>query len=159
MRALLCMALLLVFAGSAAAASGSPVFRRSDGSAIVFSGAVRAWCDGARLNVVTLTPRLRQSRWQLEIARKRVRPGRVVRFSWRNPNGIAVFVYDAKTRNEASEGAEGSRGTVTLRRASCKRGSALAIGLSGTIASEFSDGKPVRVSGTYRGKVGSLPRP
>jgi hypothetical protein len=31
------------------------------------------------------------------------------------------------------------------------------IGLSGTIASEFSDGKPVRVSGTYRGRIGSRP--
>jgi hypothetical protein len=159
MRALLCIALLLAFAGSAAGASGSPLFRRSDGSAIVFTGKVRAWCDRTSLNVVTLTPRLRQSRWQLEVARKRLRPGRVVRFSWRRPNGIAVFVYDAKTRNEASEGAEGSRGTVTIRQATCKRGGALAIGLSGKIASEFSDGKPVRVSGTYRGRVGSLPRP
>jgi hypothetical protein len=30
--------------------------------------------------------------------------------------------------------------------------------MSGTIASEFSDGQPVRVSGTYRGQVGPPPR-
>jgi hypothetical protein len=156
MRALLGVALLLALAGSAAA-SDSPLFRRTDGSAIVFPGGVRAWCDRTRLTVVSLAPRLRQSRWQLEVARRQLHPGRVVRFSWRGSNGIGIFVYDAKTRNEASEGAEGSRGVVTLRRGTCKRGGTLAIRLSGTIASEFSDGKPVRVSGTYRGKVG--PRP
>jgi len=38
------------------------------------------------------------------------------------------------------------------------RASLVRIGLSGTIASEFSDGKPVRMSGTYRGRIGSRPR-
>jgi hypothetical protein len=80
-----------------------------------------------------------------------------VSFSWRAANGIGIFVFDAKTHNEASEGAEGSRGVVTLRRATCRRGGSLEIGVSGTIASEFGDGKPVRVSGTYRGTVGSAP--
>jgi hypothetical protein len=84
-------------------------------------------------------------------------PGRLVRFSWRRENGIVVFVYDGKTRNEASQEGGGSRGAVTLRRATCKRGGALAISLSGTIASEFSDRKPVRVSGSYRGRVGPPP--
>jgi hypothetical protein len=155
-RALVAVVLLLALAGSAAAAD-SPLFRRADGSAIVFPGAVRAWCDSKRLNVFSLARTVRQSRWQLQIARKRVRTGRVIRFSWQRANGIGAFVFDGKTRNEASQGAEGSQGVVTLRRATCRHGGALAIGLSGTIASEFSDGKPVRVSGTYRGSVGSRP--
>jgi len=107
--------------------------------------------------VFSLARRVRQSRWQLQIARKHVHPGRVVRYSWRHANGIGIFVYDGKTRNEASEGAEGSHGTVTLPRVTCRRGGAVEIGLSGTIASEFSNGKPVRVSGTYRGRIGSRP--
>jgi len=156
MRALLPVALLLAFAGSAAA-SDSPLFRRADGSAIVFPGAVRAWCDGKKLNVVSLARRIRQSRWQLEVARKRIRLGRVIRFSWRRANGIGIFVFDAKTNNEASEGAEGSHGVVTLRRETCRRGGVVEIGLSGTIESEFSDGKPIRVSGTYRGTIGARP--
>jgi len=155
-RALLCVVLLLALAGSAAA-SNSPLFRRANGSAIVFSGTVRAWCDAKRLSVFSLAAKLRQSRWQLQIARKHLHPGGVVRFSWRHANGIGIFVYDGKTRNEASDGAEGSHGTVTLRRASCRLGHVVEIGLSGTIASEFSDGKPVRVSGTYRGRIGSRP--
>jgi hypothetical protein len=156
-RALLGVALLLALAGSAAA-SDSPLFRRADGSAIVFPGAVRAWCDGNSLNVFSLGPTLQSSRWELEVARKSVRPGGVIRFSWRGPNGIGIFVFDAKTHNEASVGAEGSRGVVMLRRATCRRGGSLEIALSGTIASEFFDGKAVRVSGTYRGTVGSAPR-
>ena len=155
MRALLGVFVLLALSGSAAASS-SPLFRRADGSAIAFPGAVRAWCDQKSLNVLSLGS-IQQSRWQLEIARANIRPGRVVRFSWRRANGIGVFVFDARTHNEASEGAEGSSGIVTLRRATCRRGGPLEIGLSGTIASEFSDGKPVRVSGTYRGTVGSRP--
>jgi hypothetical protein len=155
-RALLGVALLLAFAG-AAASSGNPLFRREDGSAIVFPGPVRAWCDHTSLNVVSVG-RIRQSRWELAITRGSVRAGRIVRFSWRQANGISVFVFDAKTRNEASVGPEGSRGVVTLRRATCRRGGSLEIALSGTIASEFFDGKPVRVSGTYRGVVGAPPR-
>jgi hypothetical protein len=156
-RTLLGVALLLALAGSAAGAE-SPHFRRTNGSAIVFPGEVRAWCDGKRLNVFSLARTVRQSRWQLEIARKQVHPGRVIRFSWRRANGIGIFVFDAKAHNEASEGAEGSHGMVTLRRATCLRGHVVEIGLSGTIASEFSDGKPIRMSGTYRGRIGSRPR-
>ena len=156
MRALFGVALLLALAGSAAA-SGGPLFRRADGSTIVFQRSARAWCDGRNLNVLTLARSVRESRWQLEIARTRVRHGRVVRFSWRHPNGIGIFVFDGKTRNEASQGAEGSHGVITLVRATCRRGGRVEIGLSGTIASEFSDGRPVRVTGTYCGTIGSRP--
>jgi hypothetical protein len=156
-RTLLGVALLLALAGSAAASDG-PLFRRADGSAIVFPRGVRAWCDRTNLNVATPAPRLKDSHWELEVARTSVRPGRVVHFGWRQENGIGVFVFDRKTHNEASQGTEGSRGTVTLRRATCRRGGSLEISLSGTIGSEFFDGTPVRVSGTYRGTVGSPPR-
>jgi hypothetical protein len=155
-RVLLGVVLLLAVAGPSAA-SDSPLFRRPNGSSIAFPGAVRAWCDGTSLNVLSLG-RIEQSRWQLEVARTSVHPGRVVRFSWRRPNGIGIFVFDGETHNEASEGAEGSRGVVTLRQATCRRGGSLEIALSGTIASEFFGGKRVRVSGTYRGTVGSSPR-
>ena len=156
MRALLGVALLLALAGSAVAAD-RPLFRRADGSTIIFPRTIRAWCGRKDLNVLTVG-RIRQSRWQLEVARNRIRPGRVIRFSWRRANGVGVFVLDAKTHNEASEGTEGSRGVVSLRRVTCRRGGSLEIGLSGTIGSEFFDGKPVRMSGTYRGRVGSRPR-
>jgi hypothetical protein len=155
-RALIGVVLMLALAGFAAAA-GRPLFRRADGSAIVFPRDLRAWCDRTSLNVATAGT-IRQSHWELAVSRKHVHSGRVVRFSWLRENGVIIFVYDVKTRNEASQGAEGSRGIVRLRRATCRRGGSLVIELSGTIASEFSDGKPVRVSGTYRGRVGPRPR-
>jgi len=155
MRTLAVVALLLVSAVAAGAAS-SPRFVRSDGSAILVPGAVRAWCDTEGLHVLTLG-RINQSRWQLSVARRDVRPGRSVAFTWMRRHGIEVFVFDAKTRNEASEGTEGSRGRIMLRRATCRRGGMLALGLSGTIGSEFSDGKPIRMSGTFQGRVGVRP--
>lgn len=145
----------LVVAGSAGAAT-TLVFRRADGSAIALPKTVRTWCDGDGLHAVGFGT-IRQSHWQLGIARKNVRSGAVLPWSWRRPNGVELFVFDAKTRNEASEGAEGSHGRVVVQRASCVRGARIVIPASGVLASEFSDGKPVRVSGTFVGRLGTRP--
>jgi len=149
---------LLVFCSSAFAreAADDLVFRRSDGSAIAFPGSIRAWCDRDGLHVLTLG-RTSQSRWLLAIARQDVTRGRVVRFGWRDPRGVELFVFDARTRNEASEGAEGSHGRVGLRRATCARGGPLEIGLDGVLASEFGDGRAIRFAGTFRARVGTRP--
>jgi hypothetical protein len=155
MRTLLLLLIVLGVCATSAAADGL-VFRRADGSAIDFPGPVRTWCDRDGLHVATVGT-IRQSRWELGIARASVRSGRVWRFSWEHPNGVEVFVFDAKTRNEASDGPEGSHGRVLLRRATCARGGRVEIGLSGVIASEFFDGKDIRVSGAFVGRVG--PRP
>jgi hypothetical protein len=146
---------LAVLAGSANAAT-TLVFRRVDGSAITFPKTVRTWCDGDGLHAVGFGT-IRQSHWQLGIARKNVRSGLQLPYSWTRANGVELFVFDAKTRNEASEGAEGSRGRVKIRRASCARGARVAIDVFGTLASEFSDRKPVRVSGTFVGRIGTRP--
>jgi hypothetical protein len=150
---------LLAVAVCAASASAATtlVFRRADGSAITFPKTVRTWCDTGGLHAVGFGT-IGQSHWQLGIARMNVRSGRVLPYSWQRPNGVELFVFDAKTRNEASEGAEGSHGRVEPRRASCARGARVEIAVSGVIASEFSDGKPVRVSGTFVGRVGARPR-
>ena len=155
MRALALTLVALTIVGSANAAT-TLVFRRTDGSAISFPKTVRTWCDGDGLHAVGFGT-IRQSHWQLGIARKNVRSGLVLPYSWKRPNGIELFVFDAKTKNEASEGAEGSHDRVALRHASCARGARIAVDVSGVLASEFFDGKPVRVSGTFSGRVG--PRP
>jgi hypothetical protein len=145
---------LLVF--SSATAAASLVFKRADGSTIAVPGTPRTWCDGDGLHVLTLgSPK--HSRWQIGVARPSVKGGRVLRFTWMRPNGVELFVYDAKTGNEASDGAEGSRGRVYLRRASCRRGGRVEIVVSAVLASEFSDGRPIRVSGTFVGRVGARP--
>ena len=104
-------------------------FHRQDGSRITFPGAVRAWCERDALYVVTLG-RTNQSRWQLSVARNALAPRRTVVFNWEHARGITLFVFDAQTRNEASESAEGSRGHVVLRRATCTRGGAVEIAVS-----------------------------
>jgi len=144
--------------GSAAAdTSSSFAFNRKDGSRISFPGAVRAWCDRDALHMVTLGG-IRESRWQLSLARKTMRVGQPIDFTWRRTHGVELFVFDAKTKNEASESAEGSRGRVVLRRTSCSLGDAFAITMSAVIASEFFDGTRIRASGTLTGRIGTRPR-
>lgn len=155
MRALTLTLVSLTLVGSAHAAT-TLAFRRTDGSAITLPTTVRTWCDGDGLHAVGFGT-IRQSHWQLGIARKNVRSGLLLPYSWKRPNGIELFVFDGKTKNEASEGAEGSHGRVALRHASCTRGARVVIDVSGVLASEFSDRKPVRVSGRFVGRVG--PRP
>lgn len=147
---------VILLPGSAAA-EGNLVFHRVDGSVIAFAGDTRAWCDSSALHVATQARRS-QSHWTLTVARRDVRRANVVRFTWRRPNGIELFVYDGKTGNEASEGAEGSTGRVSIQKGSCRLGRALELSVAGLIASEFSDGKAVRVSGHIRGHVTSPPR-
>jgi len=145
-------------AGSAAAGTGSNLsFDRQDGSRISFPGAVRAWCDRDALHVVTLG-RIRESRWQLGLARKTMHPGQVIDFTWSRTHGVELFVFDAKTTNEASESAEGSRGHVVLRRTSCSVGGTFEVAVSAVIASEFSDGTRIRVRGVLGGRIGTRPR-
>ncbi len=144
-------------AGSSVGDTGSSIsFHRQDGSRILFPGAPRAWCERDALHVVTLG-KTNQSRWQLSIARKTLVPRRTIFFTWERPRGIALFVFDARTRNEASESAEGSHGHVVLRRATCDRGGALEIAVSAVVASEFSDGGTIRASGILRAKIGARP--
>ena len=156
------LALLLAIsarAGSSSAETNPSIsFHRQDGSRILFPGAVRAWCERDALNVVTLG-KTNQSRWQLSVARKALVPRRTVVFTWEKARGITLFVFDARTRNEASESAEGSRGRVVLRRATCARGGALEIAVSALIASEYFDGSKIRASGLLMAKIGSRPRP
>ena len=156
MRLVAIVVVFLSLCCASATAAAELVFTRADGSTIVFPEAVRTWCDSDGLHAVVLGT-ARQSRWQLGISRKNVRNGRVVPFSWRRTNGVELFVFDAKTRNEASEGAEGSHGRVELRRASCAPGARVVISVDGVIASEVSDGRRVRVSGTFEDRVGRKP--
>ena len=158
----LCLALLVAIsasAGSSATETNSSItFHRRDGSRIVFPGAVRAWCERDSLYVVTLGW-TNQSRWQLSIARKALAPRRTVVFTWEQARGITFFVFDAQTRNEASESAEGSRGRVVIRRATCARGGVLEIAVSAVIASEFFDGPRIRASGVLKATIGARPHP
>ena len=150
------LSFLVLVAGAAAAAAGSPVFRRADGSQIAIPGAVLVWCDASALHVASLGT-IHQSRWELTAARGDVRPKHSVRLLWEKSGPIELFVYDAKTRNEASSETEGTRGRVTFGKAACTRGSAIELHIDATLGSEFGDGTPIKVTGTFVGRVSSRP--
>ena len=76
-------------------------------------------------------------------------------FVWNRPRGALLFVADGE--NEASTAEEESSGSMEFSRVTCRRGGVVAFSIQGIVGSEFSDGKPVRVSGTYRGRVSARP--
>ena len=156
-------------AGASAAAPSSLTFRRADGSAIAFTGKTYVWCgrwepDVAEpaVHALLVPPRRRRSSYWLlsgvlRDVRKQPRVGFPIGFAWNKPRGGQLFVYDARTKNEASSETEEARGTIVFSKLTCAKGSAVQIDVSGVLGSEFSDGKPVRVSGTFRGVVGRPP--
>ena len=146
-------------------------FRRPDGSRITFPRGARAWCgawnsdDPTRsLHVAVLR---RDGRgfalpyWQLTAVVRDAQSERTIRFPLpagsNRPRGAELFVADPKPRIEASSEEEESRGRITFSQAGCKRGSSIRFTATGVLGSEFFQGKPVRVSGTYQGVVGKRP--
>jgi hypothetical protein len=151
--------------------SSTLVFRRVDGSQIRFRGAIRAWCgawhenDPTRtLHVAVLKPDgggYARPFWLVQAVLRDVRRARVIRFpvgfTELNVAGAIVFAYDRATGNEVSSEVESSKGRISFSPVSCALGSPVRFTASGRLGSELGDGKPVTVSGTFRGTVGRRP--
>ena len=153
--------LLLAVGGSAAEAR--VVFKRADGSVIRFAGTPRAWCgpwesDVARPSVHVALGSVKH-RWHLSAVRRDLAIGRPIKFPkdfvWNRPRGALLFLADGS--NEASTAEEESSGSMEFSRVTCRRGGVVAFSIQGILGSEYSDGEPVRVSGTYRGRVSQRP--
>jgi hypothetical protein len=157
----------LTAATGLAAGASSLNFRRAGGSAIVFTGKLYAWCGPWEPDVkvpavhVLLVPPAHGSYWLLSGVLRDVRRQARVRFpvgfTWNRPKGAELFVYDRPTKNEASSETEEANGAITFSKVSCVRGRGVEIRASGVLGSEFSDGKPIRVNGTFRGTIGRPP--
>jgi hypothetical protein len=99
--------------------------------------------------------------WTVLGALPAVERGRVLRF----PVGMddlqqrvaIAFAYDKATGNEVSSEEDDARGRISFSPVSCRLGSPVRFAISGRLGSEFLNGKPVSVSGEFRGAVG--PRP
>jgi hypothetical protein len=113
------------------------------------------------LRVLLVPPRGRGAYWMLSGVLKDIQRTPRVRFPigfvWNRPKGAELFVYDAPTKNEASSETEHAKGVVTFSRITCRRGKTVTISARGVLGSEFGDGTPVRVSGTFRGTIGRPP--
>lgn len=146
-------------------------FRRTDGSRIVFRGRVRAWCgawnDLASTRTVHVAVMRADGRgfalpyWHVYAVAAQVARGKVIRFpvgiTGGRARGAEVFVADKRTGNEASTEEEEASGSISFAPVRCTPGSPVRFTIAAVLGSEFSDGTPIRVSGTYAGKVGARP--
>ena len=165
---LLLVGATLVGAGATLVSTSAPTFRRSDGTAIRFAAPIRVWCGRwepdvpvRSLHVGALPARRGSSYWMLTAVLRDVRAHPRVRFPigfvWNRPKGAEIFVYDARTKNEASSETEEAHGTVEFSQVGCRRGQRVQLTVHGVLGSEFFDGKKVRSDGTVRGVVGATP--
>jgi hypothetical protein len=151
---------------SASVAEAALVFSREDGTPIAFPGKTRVWCgpweeDVAVPAIHVFTGRLRhpQHHWELSAVRRDVAPGTRLRFPldfvFDHPRGAQMFAADDPI--EASTAEEEASGSMTFTRTGCRRGGVVAFRIDAVLGSEFSDGEEVRVTGTFRGRVGQAP--
>lgn len=141
------------------AAEAELVFKRPDGSTIRFKGKPRAWCgpwaeDVARPSVHVMLRGARRG-WELSAVRRDVQIGQPIEFPndfvWNKPRGAQLFAFDAPI--EASSAEEESSGSMVFSHLSCRPGGVVEFSVEAVLGSELFDGKPVQVSGTYRGHV------
>jgi hypothetical protein len=97
------------------------------------------------------------SYWHVWAVPADVESGRPISFPldpvWEDRRGAQVFVGDSETDNEASTAGEDSSGHIVFAHASCEVGAPIEFTVDAVIDSEFFDGDPVEVKGTFRGAL------
>jgi hypothetical protein len=149
-------------AGASAAEAGL-VFKRPGGSEIQFTGAPRAWCgpwdDEVARPSVHVALRNAKRGWELSAVRRDLVLGGRIEFPnafvSTRPHGAQLFAFDGAI--EASGAEEESSGSIVFSRLSCRLGGVVEFSVDAVLGSELFNGKPVRVSGTYRGHVSRRP--
>jgi hypothetical protein len=148
-------------ADTAAGATGLHVrdrltWARPDGTPVAFRPDVRVWCGpwDPDVRVPSIHVRVgagRAPRWELHAVVADVKRRPVVRlpntFVFDHPKGAQLFATDR--RNELNSETDGSRGRIRFQRVSCGRRLRIAFRFSGRVASEFSDGEPLTVHGSF----------
>lgn len=150
-------------APGASAAEAPLVFERPDGSEIRFNGAPRVWCgpwdETVARRSVHVSLRNAKRGWELSAVRRDIEVGRPIgfpnEFVYTRPRRAQLFVFDGPI--EASSAEEESSGSMVFSRLSCKLGGVVEFSIDAVLGSELFGGKPVRVSGTYRGHVSKQP--
>lgn len=157
----LVVAVLLLAA--APAAEAGLVFKRPGGSEIQFAGSPRVWCgpwdDEVARSSVHVALRNARRGWELSAVRRDLVPGGRIEFPndfvSKHPRGALFFAFDGAI--EASSAEEESSGSMVFSRLNCRPGGVVEFSIDAVLGSELFNGKPVRVSGTYRGRVSSPP--
>jgi hypothetical protein len=129
---------------------------RPDGSRVAFRPDVRVWCgrwasDVPAPSIHVRVGARRVPRWELDAVVADVQRRPVVRlphsFVFDHPTGAELFATDR--RNELSSETERSRGRIRFLRVSCAPRLRIAFRLSGRVGSEFGDGEPLVVRGSF----------
>jgi hypothetical protein len=158
--------LVLLFFTTAAAATAAPGLRVRDHlhwKGVTFRPDVRVWCgpwsaDAGEPSIhITAGSRSARAGWQLSAVVADVQEHPKIRFPhsfvFDQPNGAELFA--AAPGYEVSSATDKARGSITFTRASCTAGLRLAFRIDATLGSELSDGRSLRVKGTFSARVTS----
>ena len=147
----------------------SLVFTRANQSRISFpSGAqLFVWCGPWDEGDAPLTPSLQilfaapvvSASWHLQAVISDVTIGNPLTFPnlfvFNQPKGVDIFVLDPP--NELSTSTDESSGSITFQKLNCGTGGEVQFSINATIGSEFGDGPPITVAGTFRAPIGQAP--
>jgi hypothetical protein len=76
-------------------------------------------------------------------------------FIFDQPKDVSIFVFDSP--NELSTSEDESSGSIVFQQFDCGSGGEVEFTIDAVIGSEFSDGTPVHVTGTFRAPIGQSP--
>jgi hypothetical protein len=160
MRTALVVVLALAAAHPAAAEAitvdNRIAFTRPDGSAVTYPSRVRVWCGPWEPDVRVRAIHVQvgvpgKLYWRLSAVPRDVTRRPVVRlphsFVFDEPTGAQLFAVDGE--NELSSAEEEATGSITFRKARCGRHLRIRFRIRATLGSEFFDGAPLQVRGTF----------
>jgi len=130
-------------------------FARTDGVPLAFPPRLRVFCgpweQGVPVRSIHVRIGGRHGRWQLDAVLADVRRRPVVRlpnaFVFDAPRGAELFAGIGGI--EASSAEDEARGRIVFERARCGPRLRLRVRVDAVLGSEFSDGEPVAVHGTF----------
>jgi hypothetical protein len=153
-----------VTAGAAPPAEGAAGLRvrdlltwsHPDGTPVAFPPDLRVWCGRWEPEVKVPSIHVRVGsrtapRWELSAVLADVKRHPVVRlphsFVFDHPTGAQFFATNG--RNEVNSDTEESSGRIRFQRVSCGKRLRIAFTFSGRVGSEFGDGEPLLVRGSF----------
>lgn len=159
----LALALLAALLGAALPETAAAItvenrltFTRPDGTEVAYPSRVRVWCGPWEPDVPVRAIHVQvgvrgEPYWRMSAVVADVNRERVVElphsFVWDQPTGALLFAVDGT--NELSSAEEEAAGRIVFRRARCGRRLSVRFRVTATLGSEFSDGQPLRVRGTF----------
>lgn len=157
------LAALLFLAMEVSAARAGLSFERPDGSKIRSGAPPRVWCgpwdDQSARRTIHVMARGARRGWEVSAVRRDLAIGRPIEFPnafvSTKPRGAQIFAYSGAI--EASSAEEESSGSIVFSQVSCRLGGTVEFSVEAVLGSELFGGKPVRVSGTFRGRVSQSP--